>query len=43
VIHASTWHFTGNDGKPWKAKLELDRGADARHDVKASLSVARAE
>jgi putative intracellular protease/amidase len=43
ATHASTWHFTGNDGKRWKAKLELERLADARHDVKASLSVARVE
>jgi putative intracellular protease/amidase len=38
----STWRFTGNDGKPWKATLRFEGSAGAPQDMKASLSVARA-
>ncbi len=41
TTRTSSWRFTGNDGKPWKATLRLDDGGAAR-EVKASLSVTRA-
>lgn len=42
ATRTSTWRFTGNDGKPWKATLRFQASASAPRDVKASLSVARA-
>jgi putative intracellular protease/amidase len=40
TTRTSSWRFTGNDGKAWKAKLTLE-GVGAGREVKASLSVAR--
>jgi putative intracellular protease/amidase len=42
TTRSSSWRFTGNDGKPWRATLKLEGGADAAREVKASLSLARA-
>ena len=41
TTRTSSWRFTGNDGRPWKATLRFD-GAAAAREVKASLSVTRA-
>jgi putative intracellular protease/amidase len=41
ATRTSNWKFTGNDGKPWKATLTLEGGADPAREVKASLSLAR--
>ena len=41
TTRTTSWRFTGNDGKAWKAKLTLE-GAGAGREVKASLSLARA-
>jgi len=39
---ASTWRFTGDDGKPWKGTLELHDLEGAGHERTAELSIARA-
>jgi putative intracellular protease/amidase len=41
AVGTSRWHFIGNDGKPWKATLELQAVAGTPRDVRVSLSLAR--
>jgi putative intracellular protease/amidase len=39
---ASTWRFTGTDGKPWTGTLKLEAGKSDAHQCTAALSIARA-
>jgi putative intracellular protease/amidase len=39
---ASTWRFTGKDGKPWSGTLRLRDKPGANHEYEAEVTVARA-